>query len=139
MNKELLLEIASRIESEPEKFDMSNWFAASRQEKDGTCGTTACIAGWAVALESRKSLSRLYREINIEENEHETYHESGNIEARASLILGLDEYQTSALFYTTGWRNSELYDAYHLAREEGDSKAKAQAAADYIRWFVENN
>ena len=62
MNTDLLRRIADAIEAEPHRFDFSDWYHWSTAPDDaevlneaeafarGECGTTACIAGWAVYL-----------------------------------------------------------------------------------------
>jgi hypothetical protein len=60
---ELLLTVADKIEFEPERFSMSSWnsrnFIDSPLELAGQepeCGTTCCVAGWAVALTPREEV-----------------------------------------------------------------------------------
>lgn len=47
MNVKLLNQVANAILDEPTRFDMSTWVEYSTSS---TCGTTACIAGHAVAI-----------------------------------------------------------------------------------------
>lgn len=48
MNTELFRKILAKVEAEPQAFDMSTWEAFPAP----ACGTTRCIAGWAVYLET---------------------------------------------------------------------------------------
>lgn len=45
LNRDLMYRIADAIEREPERFDMGDWIGETE------CGTTFCVAGWAVLLE----------------------------------------------------------------------------------------
>jgi hypothetical protein len=49
MNTELLLKVADAIEKYPELYDQATY--SEVEVKDTSCETTACIAGWACALE----------------------------------------------------------------------------------------
>lgn len=89
-----LLELAEVVELHPDNFDMDNWacilvvdshgdeymkevssvdeiLTAFKKKEPVSCGTTACLAGWAVALWSKEA-----KEIG------------GNIESAAQEILG---------------------------------------------------
>lgn len=61
---DLLHEIADAIEARPEAYNQGNWISANddldieplkgfKLLTEGACGTTACVAGWAVALNSK--------------------------------------------------------------------------------------
>lgn len=59
-NTELLTKVRDKIVSEPETFDMNDWFKVDTSElevgrhlfalNELPCGTTMCIAGWATML-----------------------------------------------------------------------------------------
>lgn len=59
-NTELMLQVADFIESHPEQHDQKNWFVDKKgglvkyptttEIPEDRCGTTACVAGWAVVL-----------------------------------------------------------------------------------------
>lgn len=104
MNKERMLELAELLKNIPEKkFTMERWLNHPDNSKDQygnyiessdsflyeplNCGTTGCIAGWAVMLENEfKPVSLLKDGLNIQE--------------RASAWLGLTEDESSNLFFT---------------------------------------
>lgn len=44
LNSELMHQVADAIEAFPELFNMGDWAQASE------CGTTCCVAGWAVKI-----------------------------------------------------------------------------------------
>lgn len=101
LHRERRLKVADAIEREPEHFDMSTWFWR-RYENDGvhpslglvpdllaldlrSCGTTACVAGWACSLYGADALDL-----------HETHRrENPSIGHVAAEILGLTYEQTS--------------------------------------------
>lgn len=66
MNTELLLKVKSAILAEPRKFTMSQW---AGKDEDSPCGTSACIAGHAVAIE--RGVSKLNEIINADDIEGE--------------------------------------------------------------------
>lgn len=67
-NIDLLTQVRDLITAQPEKLDMDRWAVVQPDEvefTDGTtakvsCGTTACIAGWAVQLSGHKLLVHQY-------------------------------------------------------------------------------
>jgi len=48
MNEQLMREVASYIEKHPSNYDQNMWI-----ENNEDCGTTACIAGWAMILSGK--------------------------------------------------------------------------------------
>ena len=50
MNVKLLKQIKEAIRRHPKQFDMAEWFR--RDVEAPRCGTTACIAGWALTLQT---------------------------------------------------------------------------------------
>jgi hypothetical protein len=113
MNKPLLLKVADAIEANPQHFDMSLF--------TDDCDTTACIAGWAVFLNSRYKNFKKF----LAENDY-------SIPTRAASALKLTDDQASRLFYTEGWpaRKRVKY------RNAPTLEAKAKVATDYIRQYV---
>ncbi len=56
MNVELLLRVKEQILAEPSRFEMYTWFADITDDITGvTCGTAACIGGWAWQLSGNRS------------------------------------------------------------------------------------
>lgn len=82
VNRELCLRVAKRIEDNPASLDMEVWW----------CGTTACIAGWALH-ESGFDLDAMY------DPEHEDWEGPRH---DALKLLGLTPVQDK-LFFTTEW------------------------------------
>lgn len=50
-NAELFNKIADAIEAEPHRHNQAEW--ASARNSIGSCGTTMCVAGWAVELSDK--------------------------------------------------------------------------------------
>jgi hypothetical protein len=73
VNTDLLRRIADAIEASPERFDMGQFYgqrvlgdkSLSAAKFDGfascECGTTACVAGWAVYLAAEATTDTHYR------------------------------------------------------------------------------
>jgi hypothetical protein len=62
INLKLLEKIKKHIEEEPRRFDMDTWgvkhdMRKYRNEDTPPCGTSACLAGWAVLLSTPKKSS----------------------------------------------------------------------------------
>lgn len=59
MNKKAILALADKLESHSIPglgFNMGQWYGHSSVDRSGReCGTTACIAGWACELHTRKT------------------------------------------------------------------------------------
>lgn len=89
MNKVLIQQVIEAIESDPEHFDMSDFFGYS-----GGCGTTACIAGWAIYLahKDKQELPELTR----------PYY-AGGTASEAIHLMEISPSTAGYLFYTTFW------------------------------------
>lgn len=63
-NAELLNKIADRIEAEPLRYSQGSWVGENRwlveggEEIEVACGTTFCVAGWAVIENGGKLVNR---------------------------------------------------------------------------------
>lgn len=131
MNRQRLLEVADRIEQKPDHFDMCTFFAGptysnqwgSAPEKDQTllpqlvtaigcdiladvCGTTACVAGWAMIL---------HRD---EVDHHRSFPVNG------ADILGLDPEEASWLFYDLDGEAHQVAQAIRVLADQGLGAAK---------------
>jgi len=94
MNTERMMMLANLLDSLPEeKFDLTYWVNDREQEEETPdyvdlsvydCNTTACIAGWAVALKNDLSVDELY---------------CGDVEKEAGEYLGLNRQEMQRLFY----------------------------------------
>lgn len=122
MNKEALLTVADVIENQSlnsVKFDMCYFnsdAAASVREPD--CGTTACIAGYALAYYDPK----FYKRVGLGET---TGH------SRAQELLGLSEAESDDLFYAFG-ANQDLAD---ITAERAVAVLRSAVETGRIDWL----
>lgn len=116
LNVRLLRKIQKHILEEPKRFWMGWWKEDSIPgHKPAPCGTTACIAGWAVILS----------------NEPE---KAGAPSIRARVLLGLDP-DDMTLFFSDAW--PEPYRTlYERAVDKDDEKDMAKAGADRIEHLI---
>lgn len=97
MNVDLMLQIKHAIAEQPHRHRQAMWsndFTDMRPDED--CGTTMCIAGWALAFngdtvlavldrfESMHDTAQRYMGITLEES-HELFYEMSNSKALALL------------------------------------------------------
>ncbi|UBF29919.1 hypothetical protein K9N68_37550 (plasmid) [Kovacikia minuta CCNUW1] len=138
INVELLDQIIQAIDREPEVFDMVMW-AKSKPWRSG-CGTTACIAGHAVAIGDKVQLSA---QAKFDEfGDASTYFslerpdpkEPVHIEDKAIELLGLSGSQSRILFYVSHWGDFEqpYYDATSY-------RERADVAIARIQHFITTN
>lgn len=115
-----LLEAARLIEANPERFGMWDW----------VCRTTACVAGWAIMVDrKRKSLawaSRWFNDLTLYE-ERQVIKQATGLNRNAG---------GEVLFSDDDWLDCKAKDDYLTANNPEEA---AKAAADYVRWFVENH
>lgn len=146
-NQAMFYRIAQIIEQMPQQHDQEGWFGnlgtgdSNDTEKrmigneEYTCGTTQCVAGWAIVLDRR--LKGFENDTDgltvalVEDSGGVTVklRDSDDYSCFAAEILGLDEYEAYELFFTTDtgldWPNilrdignganvrEVLMDAYH--------------------------
>jgi hypothetical protein len=122
MNKELLLQVAAAIETSPKHFDMDDYFI----ETD--CGTTACIAGWAAFIHSKRKNFNLFIARN---NSFYVSKIVKKVESAIGIKQDSDKYDTLVL--DEEWLRPDLAKKYQTAQT---NEEKASAAAEYVRWFV---
>lgn len=109
-NIELLTEVRDLIEADQSKLNMNYWVsipADTVEFNDGTtakvsCGTTACIAGWAVQLNGDKLLVNEYSDFEGDKYlAEQCVARNGrviDISHRAEKLLGLSNYEADVLF-----------------------------------------
>lgn len=85
-NSKLLRRIARQIENHPEEYNQDSWFGTTDKT---ACGTTACIAGWAVTLDRYNSVTGLKEAKTWWEH---NYHKLDLLDLGAK-ALGLTEYE----------------------------------------------
>jgi hypothetical protein len=131
MNTKLLHDVKQCILADPSQFHMSHWQIPS---ENSSCGTTGCIAGWAVWLD--KPGERNYKN-NLSIIPH------CDIEPTAQQSLGITKWQGNALFFVYGWPEEfrdEYMDIKHDEKLTVKQKQKraAKLTARRIEFFIEN-
>lgn len=130
MNTDLLLKIAESIEAQPDKFDLNYFYytpyfntspATAEEFLEGSCGTTACVAGWAVVCAGLPIKSSFL-----------------DAEADGQTLLGLTDKQARRLFYANDdsvwWEYADEYswDRSDLTDDRWDA-ITAYEAADVLK------
>lgn len=105
LNTELFRMIDRQITDRPESHDQGTWVGT------GACGTTRCIAGWALHFtdpdrDVSVTARRIIRENNIPLPTPDV------IGTAARLVLGLSPSEADALFYSPESRSAELVRQY---------------------------
>ena len=113
MNVPLLRKIPEAITAEPGHFDMAFYASPS------PCGTTACIAGWAVALRTGHALEEL--------EERKTR----GVEQLAVEALDLSLFSAGALFHVSRWPEPFQSD-YWAARTRTERAAVAVRRIEHL-------
>jgi hypothetical protein len=98
MNTELLLIVKKKILAHPDKFNMNEW-----------CGTSKCIAGWAVSLSGKKM-----------RRSNGTGEEYLPNKKKAASLLGITLDQADRLFFICNWPDAFFY----MDGEEAENAAK---------------
>ena len=90
MNKDYLERVLGLMDAYPENVDMQTWAKGTLVIDKGiapTCGTTGCIAGYALALQ----------------NGYFSIESMDDIEKHAGDVLGLTDCQKLKLFFLQNW------------------------------------
>jgi hypothetical protein len=164
MNVENMLALSYFLDRlDPENFDLSTWASSgnntlsigdfvSSKVTDNSCGTSACIAGWAVylyALDVRKQLElpdiEYYDEDGKIDTEYDLHNKNNLISFKyqsfAERWLGLNYSEASSIFYCDEdslWDiHSKDYDLDRIEHIEGSpidiSSIHPKHAADLLR------
>lgn len=123
LNVPLLRQVQAMIRKYPQNLDMNEWsdgLIVADKHTAPDCGTTACIAGWALALRDGSFSQSLLGLVSVAD--------------QAMEILGCD----SNLFYIHMWEAS-FRDAYCEAYKEKDSAKMASVTCDYIDYYIEKH
>jgi len=107
MNTPLLRKIQRAIEKHPKNMDMSG--AWVNHGGDVPCGTTGCIAGWAIA---GASLARLMKEPTMQGADHP-------IKLEAQKVLKLTNEQADRLFFMTYWPDKWHFKYHRVKTDRG--------------------
>lgn len=95
LNLPLFQKVYDQITSQPETFDMESW--ESDDEYEDSCGTTRCVAGWALYFHEGQ---RVF-DYNYPEEPVSTFQDCDDhtVPARACKALGLTRSEGANLWY----------------------------------------
>lgn len=126
MNVELFEKIKTHVREEPKRLYMGDWVMRKLPSLDDNrpdffpeCGTVACMAGWAVLLNT--PLDPLYVRSYL-------------VESQARKALDIDGEQASGLFYVGNWPK-EFLRAYTGTE---DRKERAEIFCSRIDHFLQH-
>lgn len=132
VNTKLFEQVMEQIESNPEHFEMQSFFAAdtyklcSREAvmkdliSESRCGTTACIAGWAITLHHKNNLLS------------DGFAICGPTEDAATGILGINYDEAQRLFYVENW--PDPYRREYIDAEQPEERVRI--SVDRINYFL---
>lgn len=128
--KKRLRRLADVIEIKHKLFNMSNWIDSDPYNpSQPDCGTTACLAGFAVAEFHPHKWEDYEDAFDKLIESDENVPDNGHISEAALKLLGLPNDKP---FYHMDWP-AEYGDAYREARDNENTKGMAKAAAKYLR------
>jgi len=142
-NTQLLNDIASVIRSNPDHHDQNQWFDGRKSlvelnGKEFVCGTTQCIAGWAIAL-SENILEFTTDGALIVEDDSEAAGQRiislATVQYEARDALGLNPNEALELFHA-GVDTNKQYDWHSLLIDiaEGAPIALAMHENELMGW-----
>lgn len=162
MNKDNMIQLSKALESmEKDNFDLRYFYAAApfnvndlnddlerdsypispkafiTHQESKSCGTSACIAGWAVLLFENEAIDMSISEFPSDDFDTE------NILRVASELLGLRNHEAEQLFYANEnslW--SRLSTVFNIELDEGGmalhwSSIHPKHAAEVLRMLVD--
>ncbi len=144
MNVKLLKQIRKDILKYPEQFHMASWFNLIPTVP--RCGTTACIAGWAVTRtldgdSPRKAIQKLNRLIpgcaKIKGYELDAGADfSSIVTGLAMAFLQLEHAQADKLFHVRNWPKDWQEKYYGGPLTLSGTKRRAKVTAQRIDFFI---
>lgn len=137
MNIPMLKKVRAAILKRPRQFEMSSFFCKSllfdtdgdRTEPASHCGTAACIAGWAIHIQTGLKTPQQTAEHHkplASVCPVDYYDEQG------AMALGIDINESRKLFYASAWP-CRFGDKYYSAKT---ATARAKIAAARINHFI---
>lgn len=160
INSKMLYTIANIIETFPEHHNQDTWVNCNFYLNDDnsssviydgnrfSCGTTQCVAGWAVIIENG-GLKHQHPDGSLEFNNGNSlelsegsYTDLAYVYAGAE-ILGLEVDDARTLFMTTDIENYEAFDMPRVLREIADgatvNEAVDSAWLRHNKWWDETH
>jgi hypothetical protein len=142
MNVRLLRKIARSVLKYYKQVGMENWFSGASSA--GRCGTSACIAGWAITLHNPKFKERpLDAAVSLDPEFKGVFYMTTNAMNTAQLdgqrALGLTDEQADKLFFSVNWpmrfRERVRFVDFREPYRPG-TKRYARAVHDRIQYFI---
>lgn len=132
MNVKRMHRLADVVEIKHKLFNMADWVSTYERFEDGTeCGTTACLAGFAVAEfhpHEWRTYKAAFKALMATNNK---VPDNGHIVEAARELLDLTKDQAERLFKWS-WPY-EYQEVYTYAKFTNDTKGMAKAAASLLR------
>lgn len=133
-NRELFQKIHLVIDVQPDALEMDSW-----ENREADCGTTRCVAGWAVSLTTQTDLADGYRfnpaVLALAEEYGISLPDVGvPYSALARKLLGLSRDESGYLFYTSNETAAEIVRLMAEGQFEEASALLSPAPATYGDW-----
>lgn len=138
--RELAEKVLKQVTKHPERHFQATWvFGADQPVSTGECGTTACLAGWAVVLNAKNpggSASGILREVRTELFDGKAVSSASWHYPEVALKLLFPDFKVSQ--YGNFWEIAETYvdtddpvvlTAYAFAETSSEQKAIEMFAA----------
>jgi hypothetical protein len=127
LNRELIKQIIDIIEDEPKRLEMSTWVLNPlKSQQAPSCGTTGCIAGWAVMLNLRRDAVLAKRKIDAEKIYDRLNKRNKDMEGEGMRLLGLPYDIAPTVFYYDQW--PEPFQRRYMAAATPKARARATVA-----------
>lgn len=132
----------------PDQFDTDDWF--QKRENVKHCGTSACLAGWAVTLQKTRSknpykaLCAIFSKEEVNDFDEEGYtctvidNSSTVVENIACEYLGITSTQGKRLFYDLNWPTN-FGDEYNFHYRRKKYLAAAEVVVARLDHFIATN
>lgn len=147
MNVKLLKRIQRAIKRRPAQFNMDRWF--SQHPNVPHCGTTACLAGWALTLDARKAhqkaspLKAARQFLESCGERQRTYIRVGGLYnfrmvEQGAMLLEISKEQAEKLFFVHNWP-SNFRNEYQSNVDFNHQLKAAQIVSDRIDHFIKTD
>ncbi len=133
LNIALLEKVKAKILEEPDQFVMSTYFSDNRFFADSpevipNCGTAACIAGWALAIDAEENP----KEANTRIQKLMFSSPSVDYGTLAIRLLGLPNRE---MFVVDAWPLNYRYDWYNAVNDK-NKKKQVEIAVKVIDYYI---
>lgn len=117
LNRSLIEQVADHIAANHDRFGMDTYISdgpddpIAIRDNAQTCGTTCCIAGWAVALSTTRQFNRAIKMAGIDAHDPDVV---------AATLLGMDYDDATALFHATHMGPDEAVGVLRTLAKTGE-------------------